>query len=408
MTALKSSVTTQFTEGTINNGVCVLEKSAQAPLLRNQAYFKLHKNNNDNISLFSSSGQIQLVNSFLVKDVYETLEFNNVSVIKLKYPNATNVTFEIIGSLINPDNETVLVSYDGVRQQIETNVICFGVIVVHYSSSYQLWLANFDGECPLDIPSVNVDDDIPVINAELQMVVIAVLSDIVINSISIAPSPCTGFNFIIPDRNIQDIKIEFNPDRPPSLKKFGNNLVAGCTVRVFSDDPNINIQVSSGSIVSSLSSPEIMSVKESLVFDNSSLVNLTYHQRLNVSVTQIGLFFNRWNIEYQPYFLIGLGSQQLGTPENYNVVEWSSQLTYRYLTTNQVKNGQIVTTDLFNRAMESLGVISVDYQTHYQEFDFIFDYDPNILKFADSFCICTDTDGNVGKIRLAAPTMTGG
>lgn len=385
-----------------NDSLVVLEASNKPPTTKGTGFFLLHTKLN--VNLINTSGFIFLVSN-LNKHYEELIGFTGERVKAFKYPDISNISIQPVGQI--KDKNGLPVTVNRVKNSLIASKYCYGYVKVSYEAHCQLWQANFEGDCSELNPDENINlDDVFLEDSYTPILISAIKNGEYLASLELNGNcenngqPSDGNANFNSGEKLPNIQLEIDPDDPPQLGSGG--YAAACSVRVYPGSLTPEFLVTSGRIIENSESAIQLQVRETIIFQGSSIVSTRYTPSSRVNAIIIGAFprqfINKFGIYFSPNIIL--------PGETIVIVEWIAAGHYRNPQPRKLNVNEIGVGNLFGNAIESFGIIDVTYNVTYKKTKFVFDYDSSIRRYKESFLVVKEGK-QTGNLKLNPPKMKG-
>jgi len=346
-----------------------------------QQYLRLHPHTSD--KLIVTTGRIERKGSDLLESE-DIAVFAGSSSHTLKYPKASSVSIEVLGSVYDSQGLPIHVSfvYNIAKNEVVASQTCYGAVRIRYSAPYVLYLYTYSGDpCSIGQSPTGLVYS----GGYNTAVVIAIQFDPSASAqVTLAPDPCgQQGNTQLSDKDSGPVNmvLEVHKDFPPRITGSSRlDIGMSCKVRQI-PDVFADIQISSGQYneeafnasndtynknddVSKTSNylPVYTEYVTDLVqFNVGFSAKLHYQPSSSVQIVDTGDFLDKWGNRITPRF---------ATPgEDIIEVEWISERVYTNPRQRVVKADEIVALTTGNKAIDVYGTARVSYTIRYKVYN---------------------------------------
>jgi len=318
------------------------------------------------------------------KENSEFIIFSGEGEGSLRYPEATNVSYEVIGSTYDADGSPINTkfTFDNTKNAIVADTPCYGVLKVEYTAPYHSYLYTFSGDpCSVDLVNGKIQT---VGGYDVSLIVAINAADNDKASINLTPSECGNSRFVTIDEDTKppNMVLEVHKDFPPRITGISRDcgVLTSCKVRQI-PDIGATVDISSGKYAPEQFRESLLlatrettlhtvvnyqegykeEVSDIIVFDTSYTAQLHYQPHSIVKVKPTGPFLTKWGTSINPNFAV--------PGDEIVEVEWLSERRYTNPRRRIVKEDEIVALTSGNKTIDVYGAATVSYLITYRVFD---------------------------------------
>lgn len=323
---------------------------------------------------FATAGNLSS-GSNKIDDIEEIVIFSGNNEVSLRYPEAYNVSIDLLGSFYDSNGNTITttIAFDATKNAIVSTEVGYAACRVAYRARYRGFLYTFSGgPCPglsgLYAPPT------PVSNASPFKEAVLVALDPVrgaVASLNMDPPDCEAPKFFVnkgKPAELPRIDLMIDPKYPARLtddisvegETFTvDYLAAMCKVRLIPSVNAVEVDVNHPDANIRREDQAIeQDVAERILFSGSSTANLGYQAKSTVAMTPRGIWRDKSG---QPVTV-----DIRGPGERFMEVDYTETGGYTNPRYRNVGPDELVCCDGWGKAIEAFGVVDVEY---------VYDYD---------------------------------
>jgi hypothetical protein len=354
----------------------------------NKKYVRLYP---DNVPIrFATAGNLSYGSQKIAKQE-EIIVFSGNDEVNLRYPEAYNVTFDLIGKFYNESGVPIAVTFqfDASRNMVTSSAKGYAAVRVKYRAKYTGFLYTFSGgPCPgLQVGPYAPATPVPTVSPYKEGVLVALdPGREAVATLNMSPPNCKEQTFYVAkgaEAELPRIDLVIDPNYPARLTadielSTGNisvpYLASMTKVRLIPSVTNVSVDVNNPEARIKLEEKGLeQEVSERILFSGSSSANLQFQAKASVSITPRGVWRDKSGES--------VSVEVRGPGQKVTEVDRTPSGGYTNPRTRIVGPDELVVCDTYGKVLEAFGVVDVAYTYDYDLYRLDLPYNASDKKF---------------------------